>query len=232
MSELVESLARQYEGLLQHLGVDSKQLVKQLPGKKDSHDVEARLMQVKAATGYRVSTPITVFTPRGKMECIEGQELQLDGAVKDQQQQLASSSGKERAPNVAIVTTASLPWMTGTAVNPLLRAAYLAQQLGQQQTVTLVIPWLTKAEQGLVFPQGLTFDTPEQQEAYVRKWVTERVGFSPSNLNISFYPGMVSSATIGVVPPRWFCPTPPGHSCFSRCEQPPHSWLRGTEPCL
>lgn len=97
-------------------------------------------------------------------------------------------SSSKRKRHVAIVTTASLPWMTGTAVNPLFRAAYLAKS--EEQNVTLVVPWLCKSDQELVYPHSLTFSSPEEQEVYIRNWLEERIGFK-ADFKISFYPGKV-----------------------------------------
>jgi digalactosyldiacylglycerol synthase len=104
---------------------------------------------------------------------------------------------KDPGRSIAIVTTAALPWMTGTAVNPLLRAAYLARR--GLHDVTLVIPWLAPSEQKIIHP-SIVFDSPEEQSAYVRKWVKERCGFEPSNLKMDFYPGRYHTDKYSILP--------------------------------
>lgn len=97
--------------------------------------------------------------------------------------------------HVAIFTTASLPWMTGTAVNPLFRAAYLAGDGhgDREREVTLVIPWLSLSDQVLVYPNGVTFSSPSEQESFVRRWIEERVNFRPE-FQIKFYPAKVNES--------------------------------------
>eukprot|EP00798_Chlamydomonas_sp_ICE-L_P023527 gene23527-9050_t len=86
-------------------------------------------------------------------------EVQL---AKKRQQPRDTRSVREPGRQISIVTTASLPWMTGTSINPLLRAAYLAADGSRK--VTLVIPWISKTDQACVFPPNIELDTPQQQE--------------------------------------------------------------------
>mmetsp|Transcript_10417 Transcript_10417/g.39407 ORF Transcript_10417/g.39407 Transcript_10417/m.39407 type:complete len:635 (-) Transcript_10417:131-2035(-) len=89
--------------------------------------------------------------------------------------------------SVTIVTTAALPWMTGTAVNPLLRAAHLARGRAPGK-VTLYLPWLELEQQRIVFPNNITFDAPFQQEVYIRKWLDRaNLGEEQRGMNIRFY---------------------------------------------
>lgn len=99
----------------------------------------------------------------------------------------------DKKQHIAIFTTASLPWLTGTSVNPLFRAAYLAKD--DERKVTLVIPWLKLEDQKHVYSNKITFDSASEQEAYVRQWLEERTGFS-SSFTIRFYSGRVSRAII------------------------------------
>lgn len=95
----------------------------------------------------------------------------------------------DKKQHIAIFTTASLPWMTGTAVNPLFRAAYLSKD--EEREVTLVVPWLSMSDQEYLYPDKITFKLPSEQEKYVRQWLDERTGYI-SSFKICFYPGKFS----------------------------------------
>lgn len=92
---------------------------------------------------------------------------------------------------IVIVTTASLPWMTGTAVNPALRAAYLSAR--GYRNVTLLLPWLPNAEeQAKLFGPNLLFSSPYEQAEYVRRWCAEHaadaMSRAPRPFAIGWYP--------------------------------------------
>ena len=87
--------------------------------------------------------------------------------------------------NIWIVTTGALPWMTGTAVNPLLRAAYLSN--GRRMaggSVTLMLPWVEReADQIRVYGKKM-FDTPDMQETYVRDWLRDTAGMADASVEL------------------------------------------------
>ena len=95
-----------------------------------------------------------------------------------------------------IVTTAALPWMTGTAINPLLRAAYLSQMnrpySHEASTVTLVIPWLESSDDRVALYGDEWKDaTQADQEAHIRHWLAQSLpleaDLSQGGIQISWY---------------------------------------------
>jgi len=152
-----------------------------------------------------ISSPhdASLSSPGVMLKRSESKELAAAEALEARETTARAANGKDmprsiREPgrSVAIVTTATLPWMTGTAVNPLLRAAYLARR--GIHDVTLVIPFLAPKEQAIVHP-NMIFNTPEEQGEYVKKWVEERCGFKPE-MKLSFYPGRYATDKYSIIP--------------------------------
>ncbi|KAL3642741.1 Digalactosyldiacylglycerol synthase 1, chloroplastic [Castilleja foliolosa] len=193
--ELLACLFRQSSPFLDHFGINkgiSDKIVESLCSKRKSQLVSRSL-------------------PSGGTSMIESENIndELDLRIASVIQStghcheggfwgdIGKQDMSDKKRHVAIVTTASLPWMTGTSVNPLFRAAYLANSA--KQNVTLLVPWLCRSDQELVYPNNLTFSSPEEQESYIRSWLEERIGFK-ADFKISFYPGKFSKARRSILP--------------------------------
>ena len=57
-----------------------------------------------------------------------------------------------------------------------------------------MVPWLAKCDQELTFLNGVTFDTPDEQEKFMGEWITKRTSLIPK-YKVVWYSGM--SAHIG-----------------------------------
>ena len=131
-----------------------------------------------------------------------------------------------------IVTTAALPWMTGTAVNPLLRAAYLCSGRKEKGgSVTLLLPWVERpADHEKIYGSQQRFTTPKEQEAYIRNWLQNEANLSEASthLNIEWYTAWLEPAENSLYSMGTLIELIPPQSCdICILEEPEHlNWYR------
>ena len=83
------------------------------------------------------------------------------------------------------------------------------------------MPWLPPASRHSIHP--VIFQTPEAQAAYVRQWVQDRCGFSPTNMKLDFYPGRYATDKYSIIPvATWSCTSPRRSARRRHPEEPEH----------
>ena len=129
-----------------------------------------------------------------------------------------------------VITTASLPWRTGTAVNPLMRALALTRGRPKHH-VTLFIPWLTDAKaRTALYGKTNCFDSSQEQEAWIRDFCRTRAK-SPeeeANLRIQFWDGIYHNGFGSIFPAVDICSLIPKEEAdVAILEEPEHlNWFR------
>ena len=117
--------------------------------------------------------------------------LPVPSPRKDNEDVVPDTDISDKSKRILIVTTAALPWMTGTAVNPVLRAAYMTHGRSEVGgSVTLMLPWLERRQdQEAVYGSNRIFEDPEAQETYIREWLRDSANLpiASEELKIKWY---------------------------------------------
>jgi len=102
----------------------------------------------------------------------------------------AASDLRDVEKTILVMTTASVPWLTGTAINPLLRCAHLAKAR-PPGAVTLFLPWLEPERQEEVYGPKVHFADRAAHAKYVVDWVrdTAKMPDEAAKLRVAFYDG-------------------------------------------
>lgn len=151
-------------------------------------------------TPFKNATDAPETSPEPLDEMVATQKVQRPVPVPAQPGEpvLPHTDITDKSKRILIVTTASLPWMTGTAINPLLRAAYLTKGRAKKGgSVTLMLPWLERmSDQERVYGKEKAFVSQEDQETYIRTWLKDTAGMPEASkeLQIIWYTGWLELA--------------------------------------
>lgn len=120
--------------------------------------------------------------------------------------------------------------MTGTSVNPLLRAAYLTR--GREPgKVSLMIPWVGLEDQKHVLPEGCRYEAREEQELYIRDWLrASGMAKEADDLDIAWYEARYHQVAGCIFPMGDITRLiPDGEADVCIMEEPEHlNWFRAT----
>jgi hypothetical protein len=143
--------------------------------------------------------------------------------------------------HIWIVTTASLPWRTGTSINPFLRALHFVRRrlhlyhsdkiVGK---VSLVIPWINDMEDAMKLYGGVVTEKgekgKEQQIQWMKSYAINQCGMSDEikHLNILFYDAEYWVSFGSIFPSVDICSLIPfDEADIAILEEPEHlNWFR------
>jgi digalactosyldiacylglycerol synthase len=138
-----------------------------------------------------------------------------------------ASDLSDTSKSIYVITTAALPWRTGTAVNPLLRALYLAKD---REAVTLMVPWLGKSAAKILYGNEHAFETSADQEKWIRQYCLDRCDCTQEvvdRLRIEFWNGVYNESFGSIFPIEDICSKVVETADVCILEEPEHlNWFR------